>query len=281
MSNDGYGEPQYPAEPYPKPPLIPPSQRGIFAALGVIVVAGLVVLVMAIAGVFSSDSTAGNTPRKAVEDALYASKRQNLDDLKTVVCRRDLSNPELGDVVGDDHAESYSIGRVTQTGDRASVDVRVTTAKRTSSASLPVLREDGSWKVCFSEIDDPSGPSGSDTTPPPSSDSFSPSSPDPSLSLSTPSINFCASATDAVTTAKYFASFVGLDLTTQAASCVYQDRISKSDVEALTGDIYSPDQVVSSGNTFSFRAATGSSTLYVTVEKQSDGKYYVVAARKS
>lgn len=299
MSGDQYGgygnDPQYPAQ-SPAPATAPSygqpggapeptNQRPLMIALGAVIVAGLVVLVLAVSGVFSGGGSGGESPtagaKAAVEKVLYASKRQNLDDIKAAVCKKDLTNPALSEIVGDEHASSYSIGEAKEDSpDRVTVSVRVTTEKSgTDSAELPVVREDGEWRVCFSDV---SSTSSSASTP-------DPNTPDPSFSApssggtdSTDStFNVCASGSDAASTAKIFISFITLGSSEQAAACVADGKLSESQVKALLGDIYSPSQATGSGPQFTFTSATGTSTITVTVEKQSDGRYYVTAASKS
>lgn len=296
-----YGEPQYPSDQYGQYGQQPGgpyggggsansggSQKGVFIGLGAVVVAGLVVLVLAISGVFSGDSSSSGGPKEAAEKLLLASKNQNLSDVKAAVCSKDQDNSELSNIVGEDHATDYSVGEVTQKGDNAAaVKVTVTSDGKTSDATFPVIKENGSWKVCPSELSIIGSPTGGPTysTPTPSytyPSSTTPTYPSSSSSLSTGS--FCASTVDAASTVKVFIGAITLSSIDLAQGCVYQGRVSRSELQSITGSdkIYSP--TVSSGETgptFTFTSVDGNTTLKVTVEKESDGKYYVTDVAES
>ncbi|GAB2467131.1 nuclear transport factor 2 family protein [Jatrophihabitans fulvus] len=292
MSSQGYGgpnDPQYPGDSFTVPPRSPqPPARGnrgvVIGALSSVILAGLVVIVLAVAGVFSgSDTPAAAQPRDVVNSLLEASQRQDLDAVKQVVCRRDLSDPDIEDVVSDDgHATRFTIGKVTDLGgDRAEVEVSITSSTGTDSAKLPVVKENGAWKVCLSEIDTkptdfPSEPTGSD------SGSSTPSTPSSPGTTSSGTSGFsCASDKDAQSTARLFISYITLGNASSAYGCVYPGTVSESDVQALTGDgkLYSPSLPSSAtGPDFSVESSDGQHTLRFRVERRSDGRYYVTSA---
>ena len=299
-----YGQPQYPGgqygdQHYGAPPPNPGrSRKGVFIGLGAVVVAGLAVLVLAVTGVFSGDTATG-TPTQPVQALLEASRSQDLTGVKANLCAGDQNRSGLEDSVGSNRATDFTVGSVEQTQpDAALVNATVTTAEDTVDIQFPVVKENGAWKVCFSRAGQPglglTGASTPSATPPsytvPSL--TAPSIPTiPSLSapsLSAPSLSglgsICASSKDAQSTARLFISAITLSSIDLAEGCVYDNRVSRARIESLTGTgrTYSPSlPTTDQGPTFTVKSVSGDHTLRVTVEKQSDGKYYVVDASES
>ncbi|MEO9139811.1 MAG: hypothetical protein ABI345_12170 [Jatrophihabitans sp.] len=303
-----YGEPQYPGQyatgqyeqqfnPYSgaAPANSGKSQKGIFIGLAAVAAIGAVVLVLALTGVFSSnDSTTTDSPRSAAEKVLLASKNSDLNGVKAGLCQQDRNDPQVIEIVGDERATAYTINSVEQTGtDQAVVKARITTKTKTDDAELPVIKENGSWKVCFSARAGTNSSSG--IVPRPSFSVPRPSFSVPSLptfpSITVPPINvpsipssFCASSVSASATARLFVSGITIKSISLAEGCIYQNRVSQSQLQALTssGNVYSPFiNTGDEGPVFTFKSVTGATILKVTVEKQSDGKYYVVDATAS
>ncbi|MGI8680089.1 MAG: Rv0361 family membrane protein [Jatrophihabitans sp.] len=284
-----YGQEQYGPYSGGAPPNHGNSQKSLFVGLGVVVVAGLVVLVLALTGVFSSASTKTSAgPKDAVNNVLLASKNQNLGDLKSNVCSKDLaSSSELAAVVGDNHATSYVIGPVKdQTDSSAKVETTVTAKGRTSTSDLPVVKENGKWKVCFSnELNPTVGPLPTDTYPSPTDSSPTDTYPGPSSASSySPSSNLCNTTSDANGTARLFVSAVTLADASLAQGCVYKGTVSASHVQALFGATkkYNPyDLAGQQGPTYTVKSVSGSGpSLVFTVTRESDGHYYVTSAHE-
>lgn len=219
----GYGEPQYPGEyqqqypteqygaqqPYPTQqyPVVPPqrpnnNQRGLLIALGGVVAAGVVVIILALAGVFSGDS-------------------------KTV-------------------ADPTNSPTVSPTVDFPSTSV---TSDPTSAFPSPTT----------------------------SSSSLGTSS--------SSSLGALCPNTDPIRTVRLFVSGITLSSIDISAGCLASDSsTSRSDVESIisSGQKYSPTvQSGQTGPTFTFTSVDDSHRLTVRVEKQSDGKYYVISASQS
>ncbi len=143
----GYG----PQGPYGTPPKQGGGKKGLFAVLGVLVVAGAVVLTLFLTGVFDGDAD-GSSPADAVSATLDGFKDRDVDAVKANLCKADLAQIKPDERIDDNDAiRSYSIGKTQQNGDTAKVTVTATNARgNTKTEDLSVVREDGNWKVCFS-----------------------------------------------------------------------------------------------------------------------------------
>jgi hypothetical protein len=94
--------------------------------------------------------------------------------------------------------------------------------------------------------------------------------------------NFCASSTSASTTALTYVGAAEIGSAQIAQGCVYQDTVSPSVTQSISGgSIYSPQDIGGGGPVFHFTSIDGKSQLTVTVARQSDGKFYVVKVVKS
>lgn len=282
---DQYGQPQF--DPYSGDAAVGngKSQKPLFIGLGAVVVAGLVVLVLALTGVFSASSgtKTASGPKQAVERVLLASKNQNLGDVKANVCSKDQSDSLLASVVGADRPVAYTVGAVKdENSNSATVEAKVTTSSKTSTTELPVVKENGQWKVCLTNLVSPPGSptSAADTSPPPE-----PSSAAPSTTLPPPlgggTTSLCTATADANSTARLFVSAVTLGDLGLAQGCVYHGVVSSAQLTALFGSLkkYDPSVVAGQpGPRYSVKSVVGSTTLRFTVTREPDGHYYVTSA---
>src|SRR5213078_807888 len=93
---------------------------------------------------------------------LDAGKTGDVDTAKQFLCADDNKLGLVNDLNASGHVKSYSIGKVVQQSDtRATVTVTVTTTGRSApeTTALPVVKEQGKWKVCLSRLAAPSNPS--------------------------------------------------------------------------------------------------------------------------
>ena len=104
----------------------------------------------------------------------------------------------------------------------------------------------------------------------------------PSLSLpAIPAFNVCSGATSAEQAALLYVSAAELGQVDLAQACVYHDQVSRSVTESIHtgGALYSV--AGQTGSTVRFRNVDGSSSLSVTVTRESDGNYWITAVKKS
>jgi hypothetical protein len=175
-----YGQPGQPGQPpqgYPQqpgnfgqpgfpPPGYPPQQptgtggggkrrKGLLIGTGVIG-ALIIIAIVLLFTVGSSSSDA--TPAAAVKALLSAGKSGSLSGVKNSLCSQDqaivaaAAGSKDNPFVGSDRVTSYSVGAVTQSDStHASVAVTYKTTGDTTADSLtvPVEKDGGSWKVCF------------------------------------------------------------------------------------------------------------------------------------
>jgi hypothetical protein len=113
-------------------------------------VAAVVLVVLIVAR--SGDGGSGG-PEGAAERLLDASKNQDLAAAQGALCQADLSSGFFDDELSSVHVVSYSIKNVEEQGDVSVVHVSMeTTDDSVDDAEIPVVQEDGSWKVCFQRL---------------------------------------------------------------------------------------------------------------------------------
>jgi serine/threonine protein kinase len=155
-------------------------------------VAAVAVLVLVFVFASKGGDGGSDSPEGAAEKLLEASKDQDLGAAEATLCQEDLASGFLGDNLADVEVTEYSITNVEEQGDVTVVHVSMSTIDEGAvDAQIPVVQEDGEWKVCFQRLlDDFDTDDGTDLTIPESDitvpDSLrQPSSPSPSPSAST------------------------------------------------------------------------------------------------
>ena len=297
-----YGEPQYPTQQLsPYTGAAPANtgggggrRTGLVAGIGTLVVAGIVVLVLLLAGVFSG-SAAAASPRDAVADLLDAGEHNDVTAAKKALCAADNRTNAIGRLQRNGRVTSYTIGKVVQRdGSHATVSVRITTVGGGSSSStLPVRRENGHWKVCITDSAAPSLPSGLPSIALPSLPGVSippltiPSIPGlPTLPGSLPSLgalsNPCALAPTAFAAATIYVGLAELGQVDTAQGCVDGSAVPRSTTASIKsgGDLYGPSGDTS-GPIIEFTSIDATSKLEISVGKKSDGRFYVTKVEKS
>jgi len=133
----------------------PGGRKSLIAGIGALVVAGLVTLVLLLAGVFSSDASA--TPRDQVKKLLEATKAHDVGAAKKVLCvadqglaaqfvghRRRRLEEDSGSAL-----KTYAITSVRTSGTAGEASFTITDGSgRQASATVPLRKERGTWKVC-------------------------------------------------------------------------------------------------------------------------------------
>jgi hypothetical protein len=160
-----YGQPQYPQGGYGQQPWSggqstavygspPPTggRRGKGWIITLIVVLLLVGAGIAAYFVFFSGGGSGSSPKAAVKALLEAGKTNDKNKVPGLLCDADRAAGRVTEVTGGPLIKSYTIGQTKSTdATHATVQVTVTTTDNPSqTAEIPVLKERGSWKVCFS-----------------------------------------------------------------------------------------------------------------------------------
>ena len=277
------GYEQYGQQPYGAPPQYgygaPPApaggggRKGLYTLLALVAVAAL-----GVGGYFAfkgGDAANTSSPRSAAEALLEAGKTGDVAAARKVLCKADLA---LGSQVTDQlqtdgHVTSYTIDKVETNGDSGTVTATVKTVNTPSgdTAPLPVVKENGAWKVCVSKLE--SQPPSSTVTPPISTPV---SEPPVSLPSSIPNVgNICTTSSNLpsvpATAYIYLATEGQADL---AQSCVYHDSVPKSVAESLNGKQLTPDYTSLAGSGPYVYQGSGT-TVTITVTQESDGHYYI------
>ncbi|MEP7019631.1 MAG: hypothetical protein ABI808_03200 [Pseudonocardiales bacterium] len=250
----------------------------IFAAIAVLVVA------LAVGGYFVFSRGSGNsgdssTPAAAVTKLFNAAKNNDVDAAKKLVCKADLDGSETPDAKSG--VLSFEVHGTTERNGLTSVEVTITTKSGSSTAPVPVVKEDGSWKVCFSALRSPPSPSGGSASGVPTEPSTLPTNPGTgggTRTGSTDPTSECALNSTSLSAAYSYvlaAEHPFLD----PNACVYKHSVPASVTASLMGKHYEPEAVDTNAPVQRFTAKDGS-TLAVTTAKESDGKYYVIAVVK-
>jgi hypothetical protein len=256
----------------------------------------VVVALLAAAGVgayflFSGSSASASSPKQALTKLFEAGKTGDVTAAKKVLCEADVKAGLVDQLQAGGKVTGYTIGKVTQvdsTHATVSATVTTTVTQGPFPQTVPVIKEGGTWKVCYP-------PSGLATTP--ATTAAAPSStpviPSISVPTSVPSLssipsfpaglsNPCQYASSASTAATIYIGLaeIGQDATAQA--CVYQNSVPASVTASLHASgtsLYAPNGS-STGPKFEFTSVDGTSKVEVTVTKESDGKFWITKVEK-
>lgn len=313
-----YGQPQYPTQPYPQP-VVPqfgaeagPPQYPGYPAPGSTggggggrrgllissIVAVLVALGVGAYFLFSGSSASADTPRAVVTKFFDAGKAHDVAAASKLLCAKDVARHVVNQLgSGGDKVKTYTIKSVHQKSDtKATVTVTYSTTDSPGSQTIPfpVVKENGKWKLCISDLSIGGVGGGSPpSAPTPSFPTSAPSLPIAVPSLPVPSIpgggqlpagfNVCAMVgSDAQTVATTYVGMAELGYTDYAQSCIYHGAVPKSVTASLKASdasgYYSPTG--SSGSTYQFSSVDGSSQVAVTVTSES-GDLYITGVETS
>lgn len=287
-----YGEPQYQQQPqygqqpgygYGTPPPQPPAKGNKGLLYGVIAL--VVAAALGVGGYFlfagDDSSGGGSSPKAAVQALLDAGKTGDVTAANKVLCKADLA---LGSQVTDQlqssgRVKSYTIGKVQTSGNSGTVEATVVTTDGSAAQPFPfpVVKEDGGWKVCVSNAlrNLPSNIPSSVSVPSTSAIVAPPISNAPSIPPVS-GVN-CASVSGvaAAPTAAFYVVAAQSGQTDLAQSCVFQNSVPVSTTQGLSGHTWQIDygSLTSADGPFTFK--DGSTSIVVTVTKESDGKFYV------
>jgi len=178
----GYPQPAYPQPTYPQPGYLQPGYPApapqnsratwwILGAVGTVVaVAGVVtVLILALQpGTTPSPSPSGTTtataapapkPADVIDKYLRAVQSQDRQTALDLYCRADLasasSSADRDDLAGVGvTVSSWTVNSTDEHGDTTDVSVTYTYTQggkqQTKTTTIPLVKEDGRWKICFS-----------------------------------------------------------------------------------------------------------------------------------
>jgi hypothetical protein len=292
-----YGQPDYSQQQYGQPAYgyVPPVQQGsgsggnkglMYGAIALVVVAAL-----GVGGYFlfaggNDKKSGGNGDAKSAAEALLkASEAQNIDAAKAVLCKEDLADSALITALQSVHVTSYTIGNVDQNGDVTVVhaNIQAQGTGSTPDGKIPVIQEDGKFKVCLSRSTGGSPMSGGSSGAATSSVAAPPSTSDfpsqPSVPSSASGVVCDDSQTDAFGVADWYMIKVEDGEDDGAQACTFPNTVPASVTASISGKNFEPD-FGSGGETgpFIFNAKDGTS-VSVSVTKESDGKFYVTGVK--
>jgi hypothetical protein len=300
-----YGQPMYPDYSQPPPygggpggppqyPGAPPADGGSGGRRGLLIASIVAVLAALGVGAFflfsGSDSASAATPADAAKALFEAGKTSDVDAAKKVLCQSDLAAGVADQLKSSGRITQYQVLGTNQQGaNRATVTVRFSsTQSRSQTLPVPVIKEDGSWKVCYTAQG--SGPPPGNPTDFPSV-SIPPISIPPITDLPTgiptdlptgiPE-NPCSFIDDPETVALAYVGAAEIGQTDVAQSCVFEDSVPRELTASLATDgsgLFAPSG--SSGSTYEFDSIDNTTHLSVTVTKEGDGTYYITDVVKS
>jgi hypothetical protein len=256
-------------------------RTGLLAAIGAAVL--VVALVVAYFALSSGSGASASTPKDAVKKLLEARRSSNLNQATKFLCQRDIALGEAGKLDSAGRVVSYSVGPTSRKNGLTTVEATVTTTQssRPGTQAIPVVKEGGSWKVCFSQGSarlPASAPSSGGATSSAPSATSSGASGGPSLPIG---LNICAASTDRRSTAEAYVGAAEVGLSSFAQSCVYHNSVPPSVTASLSGTLYVPQTSDSGAGRFVFTSPDGRSTVTIEVTKESDGHFYVTGLQKS
>lgn len=274
------------------------SKRGIIVTSAIVVAAAIAVGAYFL---FSGGSASASTPRDAVAKLIDAAKKNDINAAKSVACAKYANRIKQGDESGRALLAGAKIGATHQTDStHATVDLTVKVASQTVTEPIEVVKENGSWKVCPTDTSE-SG-SGSGSVPsnfPTSVPSNLPTSVPSNLPTTIPSIptglpsglpsvpnisgiNPCEFASDAFSAAETYVGLAEIGSANTAQGCVFQNQVPQSVTDSIKGgSLFTPEGSSQTGPTIQFVSVDGKTHLTVTVQKESDGKFYVTNVQKS
>lgn len=278
---------QYPAAADGSPPATSHRAQWLTVIAAVLIAAGVGAYFL-----FSGSDANASTPTKVVSALLDAGKANDRGAAKKLLCKADANDETVNQLASSGRVTSYKINSVQEIDTtHALVNVTVTTqlTKTGIFSSVPVVKENGSWKVCpsggFGGIGPGTGPSAAAPTPsvPPSPSTVT----TPPIGIPTlvpsglPGINPCAAMTDARATAIAYMGMAELGYVDYAQACVYDHSVPRSVTAGLktsgTG-LYAPTGG-GAGSTITFASIDGTATVDVTVVRK-NGQFYVTKVAK-
>src|SRR5215475_10549855 len=159
--NPQYGPPQRPRPPQREPSGRPaPKRRGGGLLVGAIVAAVLGVVAIAAGVLFAphggsagsgASTTSADSPQTVAQKYIDAGKQGDSATMLSLTCDKDkasvdTSSPQAQGEGGG--SVDYQILDVQQTGDTATASVKITIAGVSTTKAMPLVNENGGWKVC-------------------------------------------------------------------------------------------------------------------------------------
>jgi hypothetical protein len=285
--------PEYaPPPPYattPSPASKPAAAKGSRRRLGLI--GGAVTVVAATAAVLaytllSPGSSTASTPQSAVKALLDAGMHNDVKSAEAVLCAGDRAIGQVSHLQSSGRITTYEIGDESTANGVRFVAATFATSKTwtPSTEKFPVVKENGSWKVCFSrEIATAPGASAAGM---PSGGVPSQGLPVTAGSARTPVLptnlpggaaGLCSGSTSSFGVASTYVGLAEIGEPQAAQSCVFHDQVPLAVTQRLSGKLFGPVTSDQNASVIAFRSTDASIRVSVTTAKEADGAYYVTA----
>ncbi len=275
----------------PPPPYAPPREATvtgpsrkriavILAALAVAAGGGLAYLLA------PSSPSGATTPAAAVERLLSAGQHDDIGKAQAVLCAGDRALGQLSHLPRSGTIASYQIGTQSVLNHLTIVQATYTTSTSVAATTetFPVVKENGSWKVCFTKAiatvpSNRPAPSSSTGLPP---TSFTPPSGLPSGLVALPgAASLCSGSTSGFGVASTYLGAVALRVVPIAQACVYHDLVPESVTTSLAGTLFKPVTTDQNASVIDFASTVGAAKVTVRTAREPDGLYYVIGVTVS
>jgi hypothetical protein len=278
----------------PPPPYKPRPEQAGRARPGrrtVIVVAAIVLVIAGgvLAYFLSSSSPSGAaTPVAAVQRLLDAGRRNDVAKARSVLCSGDRALGQLSHLPSSGTIATYKIGTQSVVNHLTVVQASYTTSTSavTTTETFPVVKENGSWKVCFTKAIasvpgqpstlSSSGGSGSSGSLLPSASVTLPSGLPSGLGSLSGAASLCSGSTSGFGVASTYLGAVALRVLPIAQACVYHNQVPESVTTSLAGTLFRPVTTDQNASVIDFASTVGAKKVRVRTARESDGLYYVI-----
>jgi hypothetical protein len=271
----------------PPPPYAPRREQAGRARPGRWTVIVLVAIVIAAAGgvlgyfLSSSSPSGAATPAAAVQRLLDAGQHNDVGKARAVLCSGDRALGQLSHLPSSGTIATYEIGTESVVNDLTVVQASYTTSTSavTTTETFPVVKENGSWKVCFTKaiasVPSPSTLSSSGSLLPSASGTLPSGMPSGLGSLSG-AASLCSGSTSGFGVASTYLGAVALRVLPIAQACVYHNLVPESVTTSLAGTLFRPVTTDQNASVIDFASTVGSKKVRVRTARESDGLYYVI-----
>jgi hypothetical protein len=294
-----YGPPPPYRAPAPPPPAVgstSASRRnraiGAVAAVAIVVI-GVIAYLLA-----SSGSSGAATPQDAVRRLLEAGRKNDVAKATALLCAGDRAIGQVSHLLTSGTITGYTLGAQTSQSDVTFVAATFSTSRAPvpTTEQFPVVKEGGSWKVCFSrEIAAlpatlPSGGIPNFTLPTLGVPGGGPGQPTSAgtgggagstIGAPIPSITdigrLCTGSTSGFGVASTYVGAAEIGVPQVAQGCVYRDAVPLSVAQRLSGKLFGPVTADPNASVIVYQSSDGSTRVTVTTAKEPDGRYYVTA----
>jgi hypothetical protein len=263
-------------------------------------------LAIVLYAVLSGGTSGATTPQAAVRTLLDAGKHGDVGKARSVLCSADRALGALSHMPGSGRITDYTVGAVSAQNGVTLVQASFTTSTspERQSETFPVVKEGGSWKVCFtrtpvgSSAGLPSGfPTGFPSNVPSAGSpsgggSANPTLPVPSGGPALPNLpsgigtlpaiaSLCQGAESGFGAASTYMGAAEIGVPAVAQACVWHNSVPEAVTRSLFGKLWAPTTTDENAVVIEFASTDGTARVRITTAREPDGHYYVTGVATS